>query len=82
MSVLHARIIQHGAQGHAMGGTHPYATTATPMVMPHSEISYDGTAGYYQDLYPSPVATGDVNAVPYLTVVGHTAPPTIPAGRP
>lgn len=87
MSVLHARIVANGGQGRhvaAAAGMHPYGTGGTVMVMPIADIDYQPYVGVYQDLYPSPPATGDPNAVPYSAVTGRpglrTQPPRGPVG--
>ena len=89
MSVLHARIVQHGGQGHRLAHgpgaqVHPYATPATPMVMPAAEYHYlyPGGAGFYQSIYPSVVAAADPNAVPWPAMTTGATGPVIPAGRP
>jgi len=88
MSVLHARIVKHGGQGQVLHGpgvaVHPYATPATPMVMPAAEYHYlhTGGVGFYQSIYPSVVATGDPNAVPYPAFTAGATGGVVPAGRP
>jgi hypothetical protein len=80
VSVLRDRIIgQSGNPG--AGGTHPYGTRVTPMVMPLALVTYDGISGEgtYQDLH---AATGDVNAVPLAVVAPGTWGTVRAAGRP
>lgn len=61
---------------------HPYGTGQTPMIMPMAEIKYTPLVGYYNELYPSLPATGDVNAVPLATVAPGTWGTVKAAGRP
>jgi hypothetical protein len=80
VSILHSRIVRHGGQG-VTAPTLPYGTRATPMVMPLAVVSYNWGTGYYQDLYPSPPATGDVNAVPIAATMKGPWGEVMPAGH-
>lgn len=82
MSVLHSRITQNPAPGSAASGWHPYGTQATPMVMPVAVVHFNNGTGLYDELYPSPAASADPNAVPLATVAPGVWGKTPPAGRP
>ena len=59
MSTLHERIAdQPGVD--PVAGYHPVGTGATPMVMPMSEITYDGNTATYGQLHPLVTADGAV----------------------
>lgn len=62
--------------------THPYGTGQTPMVMPLAEVNYNSGHGLYDELFPAPPASGDVNAVPLATVAPGTWGTVKAAGRP
>ena len=82
MSVLHNRIINNAAFPElGPDYSHPYATQATPMVMPLALVDYGGAGATYQDLHVVP-ATGDVNAVPFAVVAPGSFGMVVPAGRP
>jgi hypothetical protein len=79
-SLLHQRLITPG--GTAPASWHPYGTKATPMLMPLAEVAYHQGLGTYDELYPSPPATGDPNAVPLAVVAPGTWGTVRAAGRP
>lgn len=81
MSVLHSRIVQQGGQG-TRAAQHPWGTGQTLLVTPAHAITYQAGTGYYQTIYPSQVATGDVNAVPVAVFTEGGYGPAVPAGRP
>ena len=81
MSILHSRIVQHGGQG-ATAQTHPWGTGQTRTVTPAHAITYQRGTGYYQSIYPSKMATGDVNAVPVAVFTEGGYGSVVPAGRP
>lgn len=79
MSILHSRIVAHGGQGQT-AATHPVGTPATQMVMPMALVTYAGSTGYYESLYPSPPATADPNHVPLASTTEGTWGRVVPAG--
>lgn len=80
MSVLRDRITaQPGLGGPQM---HPYGTSDTPMVMPMSEISYEGEHVLYGTVHPLITADGAVIAARTEAMERHPVPaPVHPAGR-
>lgn len=80
MSLLQQRLIT--TPGTGSQSFHPYGTGDTPMVVPLAEISFNRGHGFYNELYPSPEATGDVNAVPMAVVAPGTWGKVKAAGRP
>ena len=79
-SLLQQRLVTPA--GTEAASWHPYGTAATPMVMQLAEVSYNGGHGLYDELYPSPPATGDPNAVPLATVAPGSWGKVGVAGRP
>lgn len=79
-SLLQQRLVTPA--GTAAAAWHPYGTPATPMVMPVARVEYNGGHGFYDELYPSARASGDVNAVPLATVAPGTWGTVRAAGRP
>ena len=79
MSNLHSRIVGQGGQG-SQAATHPVGTPSTQMVMPMALVTYRGTSGYYESLYPSPPATADPNHVPLASASEGTWGRVVPAG--
>jgi hypothetical protein len=81
VSILHSRIIRHGGQQPGNGHPGPAVMPETPHVMPLALVSYQWGTGYYQDLYPSQLASGDVNAVPLAVTMRGPWGEVMPAGR-
>jgi hypothetical protein len=88
MSVLRDRIIRqtaapNGTQAGSPEYTHPYGTSATPMVMPLAVVDYDSETGtgWYQDLHAVP-ATADPNHVPMAGEAPGSFGQVVPAGKP
>lgn len=84
MSVLHSRILAHGAGGNSAAAVSlPAGTAATPMTMPVNEHVYaDNQAIYGQAV---PLVTADGAVVAGRTQAAATHPwvaPVVPAGRP
>jgi hypothetical protein len=79
VSVLRERIVADAAPGPEY--THPYGTSATPMVMPLARVTYGPIASQYEDMHPLP-ASGDVNAVPMAVVAPGPFGKVVPSGRP
>ena len=83
MSVLRNRIIAYGPYDQSPAAFHPVGTSATPMVMPVSEITYAGDTALYGSLHP--VVTPDgatIPARPASYAYGASPAPVVPAGRP
>lgn len=84
MSVLHSRILAHGAQGHSASAVSlPAGTAATPMEMPMNEHTYAGNTALYGQAVPLVTADGAVVAGRTQAAAQHPwVAPVIPAGRP
>lgn len=78
MSILHSRIIAHGGIGQL--AVHPAVTPATPMIMPLARITYNAGTGFYEDLFPSPLAFGDPNAAPIASAPAGSFGKVVAAG--
>ncbi len=65
-----------------MAGYHPVGTGATPMVMPMSEITYDGDLATYGTLHP--LVTADGAVIPSRSPATMAGPrgTVYPAGQP
>lgn len=79
-NLLHERLVTPAGTGSA--GWAPYGTQATLMTMPLARVEYNQGHGFYDELYPSQPATGDVNAVPLAVVAPGTWGTVKAAGRP
>lgn len=83
MSVLQRRIIAHGGQGHHQAATLPYGTSATPMVMPHSQLTYTGDTAIYGQMQPLFTSDGAVIFGESTAARTWVQPaPVVPASRP
>lgn len=79
-SLLQQRLITPG--GTAPRDWHPYGTRATPMLIPLAAVTYQQGQGLYDELYPSPPATGDPDAVPLAVTAPGTWGTVRASGRP
>ena len=77
MSILRDRIIAYGPYDQSPAAFHPAGTAATPMIMPMSEIRYEGNTAFYGTLHP--LVTADGAVIPARPVYTGGAP-VVPAG--
>lgn len=83
MSILQRRIIAHGGQGNHAQASLPYGTSATPMVMPASELTYAGDTAIYGTMQPMFTADGGVIfAQSQARRTWRHPAPVVPASRP
>ena len=82
MSILRDRIASQGAPQGIDETGHPAGSPATPMVMPMSEISYQGEQALYGTMHP--LITADGAVVPVASPARRQQPyaEVYPAGRP
>lgn len=84
MSVLHSRIMAHGAGNVPGAELHPHGTAATPMIMPLATVDYGGDM---QAIYGTahPIITADGAVIAGRSHRAAMAPhigATVPAGQP
>jgi hypothetical protein len=84
MSVLHSRIMAHGAGDSPGAVLHPYGTGATPMTMPLMTVDYSpDLQAVYGTAHPLVAADGAVIAArSHRAAQAPHIGATVPAGRP